>query len=129
VLGASYFGQCRCCDVCGSLCDDRVSPTVVVLDSSLRLYSAAPVRVVTGQRHSRVLDLNVVFVTLSSVIIQLPGFGISIAIRELISDHIVAGISRLVTNFVLLLWLVGTSWLIGSLRISFVGSITGTREG
>jgi uncharacterized membrane protein YjjP (DUF1212 family) len=60
---------------------------------------------------TKVIHLNVVLVTLSSVAIQIPGFGISIALRELLSDHILAGLSRLVTNFVLLLWLVAGAWL------------------
>jgi uncharacterized membrane protein YjjP (DUF1212 family) len=65
--------------------------------------------------YTRTLDLNVVLVTLSSVAIQLPGFGNSIALRELLSDHILAGISRVVTNSVLLLWLALGGWLAGDI--------------
>ena len=60
-------------------------------------------------------DLHVELVVLASVIIQVPGYGASLAVSEIITNHITAGVGRLVNAMVTLGLLVGGYWLANNL--------------
>ena len=67
--------------------------------------------VAKGLVHIGLDHLHVELVVLAAVIIQVPGYGASLAVSELITNHITAGVGRLVQALVTLGLLVGGYWL------------------
>ena len=64
-----------------------------------------------GLQRSWIPQLQVEIVVLSAVIVQVPGYWVSLAVSEIISNHITAGMGRLVNSLVTLGLLVGGYWL------------------
>ena len=56
-------------------------------------------------------ELNIVLVTLSAVIILIPGFSISVGIVELVTNHVVSGTANLMTGLVYLAKQFAGAWL------------------
>lgn len=56
-------------------------------------------------------EINVVLVVLSSVLILIPGYGISVGIIEIVSKHINSGLSNLVTGLIYLFKQFFGGWL------------------
>jgi len=56
-------------------------------------------------------EINVTLVTLSGVAILLPGYGVSLGTAELVTNHILSGMTRLLQGCVILLWLLTGSTL------------------
>ena len=56
-------------------------------------------------------EVNVTLVTLSGVAILLPGYNVSLGTAELVTNHIMSGMTRLLQGCVVLLWLLTGSLL------------------
>ena len=100
----------------GAFCSLPVYALVVFLPTSyqkaLPLVTSFVASIVAITLQQFVLaDLQVELVVLAAVIIQVPGYGVSLAVSEIITNHITAGVGRLVNAMVTLGLLVGGYWL------------------
>mmetsp|Transcript_2734 Transcript_2734/g.5404 ORF Transcript_2734/g.5404 Transcript_2734/m.5404 type:complete len:506 (+) Transcript_2734:365-1882(+) len=100
----------------GALCCLPVYGLVVCLPATyqkalplLSSFVASIVAIIL--QHLVVSKLHVELVVLAAVIIQVPGYGASLAVSEIITNHITAGVGRLVNAMVTLGLLVGGYWL------------------
>ena len=100
----------------GAICCLPVYGLVVGLPASyqkaLPLLSSFAASIVAILLQQLVMtELQVELVVLAAVIIQVPGYGASLAVSEIITNHITAGVGRLVNALVTLGLLVGGYWL------------------
>ena len=68
-------------------------------------------------------EINVTLVVLSGVAIALPGYGFSLGTAELVSNHVIAGTSRLIDSSIMLLWLVGGGFIGYSVIVAIGGDV------
>ena len=64
-------------------------------------------------------EVNVTVVTVSGVIVLVPGASITLGVTDLVTKHIISGFSRIITGLVAMLWLSLGYWL----GIEFVQTI------
>ena len=67
-------------------------------------------------------EVNVLLVTLSAVLILIPGYGISVGIVEIVSKHINSGLSNLVSGLIYLFKLFFGGWL-GVMAVGLISTI------
>lgn len=94
----------------------------------LPLYSALVAALLTTMTKVVVPELNVVLVTLSAILVLIPGYPVSVGIIELTSGHVVSGTENLMNGLVYLVKQFIGAWLgFGLVKLWFsIPVLTGT---
>ena len=77
----------------------------------LPLSTAFVVGILAGIARFFFPEINVVLVTLSAILILIPGYGISVGIVEIVTKHIASGLSNLVSGLIYLFKQFFGAWL------------------
>lgn len=71
-------------------------------------------------KHFFIHELNYTAVTLSAIIILIPGYSVSIGISELVNNHVISGLTNLINGLVYLIKQFVGAWFGFSLVLAFV---------
>jgi uncharacterized membrane protein YjjB (DUF3815 family) len=77
----------------------------------LPFSSAFVAGVLAVAAHALIPELNVVMVTLSAILVLIPGFSVTVGVVELLSNHIVSGSANLMNGLVYLVKQFAGAWL------------------
>jgi len=71
-------------------------------------------------KHFFISELNYIAVTLSAIIILIPGYSVSIGISELVNSHVISGLTNLINGLVYLLKQFVGAWVGFTLVLAFI---------